>query len=92
MKLSASTQLFNKQYYKKNKALPSFHATKGFDITYDVLMRLASGDKLKKTFKEGASYRIESKFDYSNETSSTYENKGLFIVQYNKDLSLTRLK
>ena len=90
--LSASTQLFNKQYYKKNKALPSFHATKGFDITYDVLMRLASGDKLKKTFKEGASYRIESKFDYSNETSSTYENKGLFIVQYNKDLSLTRLK
>jgi LysM repeat protein len=89
---SVSTQLFNKQYYKKNNALPSFHATKGFDITYDVLMRLASGDKLKETFKEGASYRVESKFDYSNKLLGTSENKGLFIVQYNKDLSLTRLK
>lgn len=89
---SASTQLFNKQYFKKNNALPSFHATKGFDITYDVLMRLASGGNLKTTFKEGASYRVESKFDYSNKLFGTSENKGLFIVQYNKDLSLTRLK
>ncbi|WP_232457107.1 LysM peptidoglycan-binding domain-containing protein [Polaribacter sp. SA4-12] len=89
---SASTQLFNKQYYMKNNALPSFHATKGFDITYDVLMRLASGENLKATFKEGASFRVESKFDYSNKLFGTSENKGLFIVQYNKDLSLTRLK
>jgi hypothetical protein len=89
---SASTQLFNKQYYKKNNALPSFRATKGFDITYDVLIRLASGSNLKTTFKEGASYRVESKFDYSSKLFGVSENKGLFIVQYNKDLSLTRLK
>ena len=89
---SFSTQLFNKQYYKKNNALPSFYATKGFDITYDVLIRLASGHDLNSTFKEGASYRVESKFDYSNKLFGSSENKGLFIVQYNKDLSLTRLK
>ncbi|KGL64332.1 peptidoglycan-binding protein LysM domain protein, CBM50 domain protein [Polaribacter sp. Hel1_85] len=89
---SASTQLFNKQYVSKNNALPSFYATKGFDITYDILMRLASGNDLKSTFKEGASFRVESKFDYSNKLFGTSENNGLFIVQYNKDLSLTRLK
>ena len=89
---SFSTQLFNRQYFNKNKALPSFYATKGFDITYDVLIRLASGNDLKATFKEGASFRVESKFDYANKLFGTSENNGLFIIQYNKDLSLTRLK
>lgn len=89
---SPSTQLFNRQYYRKNKTLPSFYATKGFDITYDILIRLASCNDLKATFSEGASYRVESKFDYSTKPLGTSENKGLFIVQYNKDLSLTRLK
>lgn len=89
---SYTTQTFNAQYQRKNHALPSEYATKGFDITYDILMRLASGDDLKDTFKEGASYRIESKFDYSKKLFNTTDNKGLFIVQYNPDLSLTRLK
>jgi hypothetical protein len=69
--------------------LPSFYATKGFDITYDILVRLASGNDLKKTFKAGTSSRVETKFDYRN---SITENQGLFIVQYNKDLTLTKLK
>jgi len=89
---SASTQLFNQQYSNKNNALPSFYATKGFDITYDVLIRLASGENLKETFKVGASFRVESKFDYTDKLEGISENKGLFIVKYNKDLSLTRLK
>ena len=88
---SVSTQQFNKQYSRKNNALPSFSATKGFDITYDILIRLASGNDLKSTFNEGMSARVETKFDYRN-SQFTSENRGLFIVQYNKDLSLTRLK
>ena len=89
---SFSVKSFNKKYIEKNNSLPSYYATKGFDITYDVLMRLASGKKLKNTFKEGASFRLESKFDFSKKLFSTTENNGLFIVQYNSDLSLTRLK
>ncbi|WP_226789072.1 LysM peptidoglycan-binding domain-containing protein [Polaribacter porphyrae] len=88
---SFKSRVFTKHYLKKNKALPSFYATKGFDITYDILVRLASGKDLKETFEEGQSARVETKFDYRN---STYlpENKGLFIVQYNEDLTLTKLK
>ena len=89
---SLTTKAFNKLYLAKNKANPSFYATKGFDITYDVLMRLASGNKLKSTFKQGASFRVESKFDYTKKLFNTTNNKGLFIVQYNEDLTLTRLK
>jgi len=82
---------FNGQYLKKNKALPSYYATKGFDITYDILMRLASGKKLEDTFSEGFSKRVETKFDYRN-SDRVPENKGVFIIQYNQDLTLSRLK
>jgi LysM repeat protein/ABC-type branched-subunit amino acid transport system substrate-binding protein len=83
---------FNRKYKVKNGALPSSYATKGFDATYDILMRLASGNDLEDTFKEGVSYRIESKFDYTNEKDKVPENKGLFILKYNTDLTLTRIK
>lgn len=86
-----NTKIFNKQYQKKNNALPSFYAAKGFDITYDILVRLASGKELRTTLDEGVSVRVESKFDYRN-SNTVPENKGLFIVRYNKDLTLTRLK
>jgi len=89
---SLAMKLFNKQYRLKNNTFPSYYATKGFDITYDVLVRLASGDQLKNTFKNGASYRLESKFNYSNELFKATDNNGLFIVKYNTDLSLTKLE
>ncbi|CAM1373350.1 conserved hypothetical protein [Tenacibaculum litopenaei] len=83
---------FNKKYQAKNNALPSDYAIKGFDITYDTLMRLASGNSLSATFKEGISFRLENKFDYRKKLFGTTSNRGLFIVQYNRDLSLKRLK
>ncbi len=88
---SPNARIFNKQYQEKNNALPSYYAVKGFDITYDILIRLASGNELKATLDAGMSRRIETKFDYRN-SAYIAENKGLFIVQYNEDLTLTRLK
>ncbi|MFQ3182112.1 MAG: LysM repeat protein [Polaribacter sp.] len=83
---------FNRKYLTKNGALPSFYATKGFDITYDILMRLASGKDLRSTFDDGHSYRVESKFDYIDKGMQATQNKGLFMVKYNSDLTLTRIK
>jgi len=89
---SFEAKAFNRKYKAKNRALPSSYAIKGFDATYDVLMRLASGNDLDATFKEGVSYRIESKFEYTNEKDKIPENKGLFILKYNTDLTVTRIK
>ncbi|WP_299666399.1 LysM peptidoglycan-binding domain-containing protein [uncultured Polaribacter sp.] len=89
---SFKSRTFNRKYLRKNGVLPSFYATKGFDITYDILMRLASGKSLKSTFDEGYSYRVESKFDYTDKLFKITENKGLFLVKYNPDLTLTRIK
>jgi len=89
---SFKAMTFNRKYLSKNGALPSFFATKGFDITYDILMRLASGKGLKATFDDGFSYRVESKFDYTDKVMQATQNKGLFMVKYNSDLTLTRIK
>ena len=89
---SPAVQIFNKQYLEKNNALPSYYATKGFDIVYDTAIRIASGNNLKSTFKKGVSYRLESKFEYSRMIFSTSTNNGIFLMQYNPDLTITRLK
>ncbi|WP_299017462.1 LysM peptidoglycan-binding domain-containing protein [uncultured Polaribacter sp.] len=82
---------FNAKFLSKNGVLPNYYATKGFDVTYDVLMRLASGKSLKKTFSEGVSYRVQSKFDYEKNMFKTTENKGLFMVKFNADLTLSTI-
>lgn len=83
---------FNKHYLRKNKALPSYYATRGFDVTYDIGMRLASGKKLSSTFKDGVSYRVESKFDYNKRLFSISENRGLYLLEFQTDLSIKRLE
>jgi LysM repeat protein len=89
---SPEIQLFNQQYLSKNHVYPSYYATKGFDIVFDVMMRLASGNKLKQTFKNGTSFRLESKFDYTKDLFKTTSNKGIYILEYNSDLTINRLK
>ena len=91
-KNSPEIQLFHSQYLKKNYAYPSYYATKGFDILFDIGIRLASGKKLKETFKDGISFRLESKFEYSKSLFNTSSNKGIYIIEYNPDLTLTRIK
>ena len=89
---SPEIQLFNQQYFNQNHVYPSYYATKGFDIVFDVGMRLASGNKLKQTFKNGTSYRLESKFDYTKDLFKTTSNKGIYILEYKTDMTISRLK
>jgi hypothetical protein len=89
---AATAKQFNNHYLRKNKALPSYYATRGFDVTFDIGMRLASGKKLSETFKDGVSYRVESKFDYNKRLFSISENRGLYLLEYQTDLSINRLE
>ncbi|WP_299837391.1 LysM peptidoglycan-binding domain-containing protein [uncultured Tenacibaculum sp.] len=83
---------FINKYKAKNNDIPSQYAVRGFDITFDVLMRLASGEKLLHTYKQGSSIRLENKFEFDKKLFGSVYNKGLFIVKYNPDLTLQRIK
>ena len=86
---SANAQKFENSFKKKNKILPSLYATRGFDITFDTMLRLQQNKSFEQTINESSSEMVESKFDYQKKISGGYINKGMFILQYNSDLTIS---
>lgn len=87
----ANVNSFYKTYQDKNYAIPSKYALKGFDITYDALVRIATKNSLDQGLSAGKSSRISTMFNYQKNMLGSFENKGIFIIQYNADLSSTIL-
>ncbi|HEY9222358.1 MAG TPA: LysM peptidoglycan-binding domain-containing protein [Lutibacter sp.] len=83
----ANVNYFYKTYQDKNYAIPSKYALKGFDITYDTLVRIATKNSLDQGLGAGKSSRISTMFNYQKNMPGSFENKGIFIIQYNADLS-----
>ncbi len=80
------TKAFIRKYQRKNHEKPSKYAMRGFDITYDVLMRLACSKNMAEGLRAGKSSRLSTSFDYSKRFLSGFENKGINIIQFNKEL------
>lgn len=78
---------FYKTYQDKNFAIPSKYVLKGFDITYDVLARIATMGTLEQGLKAGKSVRFSTLFNYDRNMLGSFENHGVFIIQYNKSLT-----
>jgi len=81
-------QNFYNSFKRKNGAYPTKYAIRAFDVTYDAIARLASNEDLR----EGVSYRVSSKFDYDKKLFEGIENKGVFLIKYNEDLSIEVLE
>ncbi len=80
-------------YKNKYGVLPNKFAVRGFDVTYDVLLRLAATeDMYDETIGASETEYIESKFRYQPQTSSGYANKAMYILQYNKELQFDVVK
>ena len=86
---STNAKIFEISFKKKNKILPSLYATRGFDITFDTMLRLSQNKSYEQTINDASSELVESKFDYQKKISGGYINKGMFILQYNSDLTIT---
>jgi len=76
---AASYQNFENSFRKKYYDLPSEYAVEGFDMTYDLLMRLATGSDI---IEQGVSKRISTKYEFIENTSGSIVNKGIFIIKY----------
>ncbi len=83
---------FYKMFKKKNFAFPSKYAVKGFDVTYDILTKVASGLDDENALLSGSSNRIQNNFNYVINHQNELENEGVQIIQLNKDLDLIILK
>ncbi|MDD3722954.1 MAG: LysM peptidoglycan-binding domain-containing protein [Lutibacter sp.] len=78
---------FYKNYQAKNYVIPSKYALKGFDITYDILARIASENGLKQGLEAGRSSRTSTMFSFNKNLAGSFENQGIYIIQYNTALT-----
>ncbi len=87
---SNKKEKFVKEYkavYGKN---PSRFATRGYDVTYDIITRMFESDEDSNIFDYG-SQQIENKFAYINENGGVYNN-AVYILYYDKDLTIKEAK
>lgn len=78
---------FYTNFSSKNFTLPSKYAIRGFDVTYDVLLRLVSEERIEDALRAGKSSRISALFNYDKKLFGSFENNGVYIIRYNKELS-----
>ncbi|MCR5861826.1 hypothetical protein LRS05_06595 [Flavobacterium sp. J372] len=83
------SQLFNRLYREKNNIAPSQFATRGFDVTFDAIMRLFQNEEFSDVMTSAATEYVENKFIYTKSDEGN-NNTGVYILQYNPDLSVTQ--
>jgi len=74
-------------YKNKYGVLPNRFAVRGFDVTYDILLRLAAeGNVYDASDDDFETEYIENKFRYEKKMFSGFKNTALYILKYNQDL------
>ncbi|WP_299103365.1 LysM peptidoglycan-binding domain-containing protein [uncultured Winogradskyella sp.] len=74
---------FVKAYRKEYGITPSKYAARGFDITLDILMRLASAEDLYEASPDTVETEyIENKFRYTTDFFGGYVNQAVYVVKF----------
>ena len=85
---SPEAVIFEKNYKLKNKVTPNAFATRGFDVTFDALMRLSQSNSYFESATTQVTEQVESKFDYFKNETGGFANKGLYLLYYDADLTV----
>lgn len=84
---------FVKAYKKKYGTEPNKYAARGFDLTMDVILRLASNDNLfTASSNDVETQYTENKFRYSKKQQGGYFNEAVYVVAYTPDLTIEEAK
>ena len=86
--LTPEADIFRNDFKKVNKVFPNQFATRGFDLTFDTLLRLSQDKNYQETSENVVTEQIENKFNYAKNSSGSYSNKGIYIVYYDTDLTI----
>lgn len=80
-------------YKNKYGVYPNRYAVRGFDITYDILLRLASADDLYEASEEDFETEyVENKFRYTKNATSGYQNQATYIIKYKNNLEIENVE
>ena len=74
---------FVERYLEKYGDTPSKMATRGFDLTMDIVLRLVTSESLYTSVKEDElTEYVENKFSYKKELFGGYYNNSVYLVRY----------
>lgn len=80
--------VFGNKFRKLNSIAPSDYATRGFDVTFDTMMRLMQNKSFEETVNAVATQQFENKFQYYKKDGEGYANEGVYILYYDSDLTV----
>lgn len=72
---------------KANDLEPNYFVTKGFDVTFDTLLRICQAENYQETVENFTTEGVENGFNYVNE-NGTWVNKKVFIQYYDTDYTI----
>ncbi len=80
-------------YKSKYGYIPNKYTVRGYDLTLDVLLRLAAMGTLEKSVEANIiTEYVENKFLYKHKANGGYYNDAVYIMHLNEDLSLSIAK
>lgn len=80
---------FENKYVDKYGIKPNKFVTRGYDLTYDILLRLTASKKLEESLiAPWTTEYVENKFHYKKKEDGSYINNAVYILQFGKDLTV----
>ena len=80
-------KIFEKQFKKINNIYPNAAAKKGFDVTFDAMLRICQPEGFVKSAATTKTEYIENAFDYSS-NNGMITNNATYLLYYDSDLTI----
>lgn len=90
---NSTKEKFIKSYTKKYGAAPNSYAIRGYDITYDLLLRLSVEEKVKSIANsQYVTEYVENKFFYVKNDEGGFTNRASYILCYRPGLEIEKVE
>lgn len=76
---------FHKSYFRQHGALPNENAVRGFDVTFDVLLRSLQRESFMESVENQTTRQSRQKFEYQKTEEGKYHNKTVYLFYYDTD-------
>lgn len=82
---------FHKNYIKENKKQPTNEVIRGFDITYDILLRMTQDEGFEQALEQYKTKQIELEFDYTKDIKGNFNNTAVHVLYYDTDSDVKKI-
>ena len=73
---------FVQKFISKYNYFPNKYSFRGFDLVYDLLLRISNGEINNKSILGVENLNFENKFKYIRSDSGSFDNIGMFLMKY----------